>query len=135
MSESNNIHLFFNDNDSEEDAKSELAELDLSMILKEMNNVESEYESQTNDMNAFTALSVYYEINYNVKQLLTICDYYKIAKELRSNKNNKTEIIYSLVLFENNEDNFEIVLRRKQLWFYINELKNDKFMKKYVLWN
>jgi len=113
MSESNNIHLFFNDNDSEEDAKSELAELDLSMILKEMNNVESEY--QTNDMTAFTALSVYYEINYNVKQLLTICDYYKIAKELRSNKNNKTEIIYSLVLFENNEDNFEIVLRRKQL--------------------
>ena len=30
--------------------------------------------------------------------------------------------------------NKEIVLKRKKIWFYINELKKDKLMKKYILW-
>jgi hypothetical protein len=37
-------------------------------------------------------------------------------------------------MFENNPENGAQVYRRKQLWYYINELKNDKFMKKFVLW-
>ena len=75
-----------------------------------------------------------YRENFTVKELLLICDYYGIAKELKSNKCNKCEIIEFLVIFESNPMNSEIVFKRQNLWFYINELKNDKFMKKYVLW-
>jgi hypothetical protein len=39
-----------------------------------------------------------------------------------------------LVNFERNPINTDIVFKRQNMWFYINELKNDKFMKKFVLW-
>jgi hypothetical protein len=72
--------------------------------------------------------------NYTVKQLLIICDYYNIAKDMRTHKFNKCDILNALIIYENKIDNFDKVSRRKQLWAYINELKHDKFMKKYVLW-
>ena len=50
-------------------------------------------------------------------------------------KCNKEEIINTIVLFESNPDNYNISCRRKKCWFYINELKNDRFMKKFILWN
>ena len=128
MTETNdNIYIFFDDSNSENEI---FQDEDLSKILNELENIELEQ----ND-NANASLALYYEMNYNVKQLLLICDYYKITKELRLNKSNKMDIINTLVLCENSEENMELVLKRKQLWFYINELKNDKFMKKYVLWN
>ena len=75
-----------------------------------------------------------YRENFTVKELLLICDYYGVAKELKSNKCNKYEIIQFLVIYESNPINSDIVFKRQNMWFYINELKNDKFMKKYVLW-
>ena len=45
----------------------------------------------------------------------------------------KTFIKKLLTNFETNYENQDIVSKRKNLWFYINELKNDKFMKKYIL--
>ena len=75
-----------------------------------------------------------YTENYTVKQLLQICDYYGFAKELKINKYNKEQIVSFLVVFESEAINMDIVCRRKNMWFYMNELKSDKFMKKYVLW-
>jgi hypothetical protein len=76
---------------------------------------------------------VNYKINYNVKELMLICSYYGISQNIKINKCNKEEIILALVTFENDTKNQEIVFKRKNMWFYISELKNDKFMKKYVL--
>jgi len=73
-----------------------------------------------------------YQLNFNVKQLLQICDYYGIAKTMRQQKCNKDEIIMMLVDFEASEENCEIVTKRQLLWYYVNELKNDSFMKKYI---
>jgi hypothetical protein len=73
-------------------------------------------------------------MNFTIKQLVVICDYYGISKEVKLNKATKIEIINTLVYFENNSNNEDIVLKRQNLWFYLNELKNDKIMKKYVLW-
>ena len=77
---------------------------------------------------------VNYDMNYNVKQLLLICDYYGLMKDVRVNKMKKQDVIEQIILFENNIDNYEVVTRRKELWYYINELKNDKMMKKFVIW-
>lgn len=75
-----------------------------------------------------------YEMNYTVNQLLLICDYYDLSKEWKLKKSNKQTIIQVLVNFENNPDNIEIVSKRKLYWRFMDELKNDKFMKKFILW-
>lgn len=75
-----------------------------------------------------------YDMNYNVNQLLVICEYYDLVKTYKLKKCNKQTIIRVLVDFEEDIKNYEIVSKRKLFWYYINELKNDKFMKKYILW-
>ena len=75
-----------------------------------------------------------YEINFNVKQLLLICEYYGISKDIRVNKLKKQDIIEQIILFEKNMENIEITIKRKEMWYYMSELKNDKMMKKFVIW-
>jgi len=77
---------------------------------------------------------VNYRENFTVKELLLICDYYGFAKELKNNKCNKEQIIEILVSFESDLNNYEVIFKRQNLWFYMSELKNDKFMKKFLLW-
>lgn len=113
------------ENDNEENEENENEEFIISNILNE------EYENE--DELDLTHFIINYQINYTVKQLLQICDYYGIAKELRTNKCNKDEIINILVHFENDYNNSEIVFKRQTMWLYINELKNDSHMKKYII--
>jgi hypothetical protein len=103
---------------------------------QEVNIDELLYEIENTELNdeMTMPLIINYNENYTVKELLLICEYYGFAKDLKSNKCNKDEIIQFLVDFERNPNNSDIVFRRQNMWFYINELKNDKFMKKYVLW-
>ena len=75
-----------------------------------------------------------YHENFTVKELLLICDYYGFSKELKTNKCNKDQIIGILVSFESDLNNSDIVFKRQNMWFFINELKNDKFMKRFLLW-
>ena len=74
-----------------------------------------------------------YDLNFTVKQLTQICEYYNLSKDIKLNKMKKQEIIEQIIMFENNDDNYDIVLKRKELWYYMNELKNDKQMKKFVI--
>jgi hypothetical protein len=78
--------------------------------------------------------SLHYKLNYTVKELIRICEYYKIDKFIKQCKQNKDDIISQIVMFETHVDNCDCVARRQSLWFCINELKNDKYMKKYVIW-
>ena len=94
------------------------------------NDVCNDYERE----NIIASQMLHYQMTFTVKQLVVICDYYGISKEIKMNKATKIEIINTLVYFENNSINEDIVLKRQNLWFYLNELKNDKIMKKYVLW-
>jgi hypothetical protein len=70
----------------------------------------------------------------NIKDLLLICEYYGFAKEIRTNKYNKNDVVHMLFVFERDLNNQQIVAIRRQLWYYMNELKKDKFMKKFVIW-
>jgi hypothetical protein len=71
-----------------------------------------------------------YDTNFNLKQLVLICEYYK----LKPNKLKKQEVIEQIILFENEYENISTVIKRKELWYYLNELKNDKMMKKFIIW-
>ena len=84
--------------------------------------------------NTFVPHIINYHENFTVKELLVVCEYYGILKEVKSKKFNKGEIIDFLVEFELKSENNDIVVKRKNMWYYINELKNDNFMKKYILW-
>ena len=73
-----------------------------------------------------------YESTCSVKDIVKIGEYYGIQKQFSKLK--KLEMIYLVVFFENDGKNADIVLKRKQLWFYMDELKQDKFMKRFVVW-
>jgi hypothetical protein len=103
------------------------AELDVSQFL-------GYQESDADADDDMTSIMLDYQLNMTVRQLLQICDYYGIAKGLKTNKSTKDEIICLLINFENTAENYEIVSRRRLMWFYIEELKNDKLMKKYIFW-
>ena len=128
----NNENIFFSIDDNEDNLENNLdynLEIDnLSDLLNEINN----HDFINGEI--FEVMCYEYKNNYTVKELLLICDYYGIAKEMKSNKYNKEEIISVLVQFENNPINNDIFMRRQSMWYYIDKLKNDKFMKKYVLW-
>ena len=115
-----------------EEELQEDSQYDNELELTEMLNDEYN-QDYTNDDLILPQIINYHE-NYTVKELLLICEYYGVAKELKYTKCNKNEIIQFLVMYESNPINTDIVFKRQNMWFYINELKNDKFMKKYVLW-
>lgn len=102
-------------------------EINIAELMAEIDN------SELNNDLVFPKMLNYNE-NFTVKELLLICDYYGFAKELKNSKCNKEQIIDILVSFESDPINDDIVNKRQTLWFYIGQLKNDKFMKKYVLW-
>jgi hypothetical protein len=117
----------------------------ISYYIEEVNNTENELdfnieelmnEIEETDLEAEITVPhmINYHENYTVKELLLICEYYGFAKDIKANKFNKEQIIDYLVAFETDTSNADIVFRRQNMWFYINELKNDKFMKKFVLW-
>lgn len=121
-----NIYFFIDDNIIDDNiVENNYSDLDLTKLLNIQNN---------DDDNLCVKL-IHYNLNYTVKQLLLICEYYNIAKDLRNNKCNKSDILNTLIIYENNIENLEKVNKRKKIWHYINELKKDKFMKKYLLWD
>ena len=70
-----------------------------------------------------------YDENYTKKQLEMIADYYSISKR----KKRKHELIENIVEFENKIEHMEIVEKRKLLWFYIQEIKNDNYLNKFLI--
>lgn len=111
--------------------------LHIEQMLNDIENVNIyDYNNHYNLLNHDKSISEFldYNENYTIKDLMVICDYYGFVKELKQNKYNKEQIIQSLIIFESNSENILIVNKRRKMWFYINEIKNDKFMKKYLLW-
>jgi hypothetical protein len=136
-----NIHFFIEDYPEQDvDVTIDKSILSNSFTENEMLNLEFSVDDLTrnveNKNNVITQIDPYHFVNYSnntIKELLLICDYYGITKELKLNKCTKTQIINILTDFELLSSNKDIVFKRKNMWFYINELKNDKFMKKYIL--
>ena len=133
----NNENIFINicqddniDNDNNDNLNSLLNKInDYTNSTTNINNYLNDWCDETD----FLVKKMDYELNYNVKQLMNICDYYGLVKEVRINKFKKEDIIHFLLDFEENPINTLIVYKRKQMWHFMNELKRDPFMKKYIL--
>ena len=114
----NNENIFFSIDDVN-DFNSGVVDCDLVMnditnLFNKSNNFDC--VNQMNnllDVDMFEAMCYEYKINYTVKELLLICDYYGISKEMKLNKATKIEIINALVFFENNSNNEDVVLKRQ----------------------
>ena len=123
-SEEQNIEISYCINEIEDNN----SEVNINDILNEIENTEVIFDD------FFIPQMIHYNENFTVKELMIICDYYGFLKEIKSNRLNKEQIIQVIVDFEKNPSNSEIVFKRQNMWFYMNELKNDKCMKKYVIW-
>ena len=93
--------------------------------MENLINNTSLYDSENNENNENTtmAIQIEYELNYTVKQLKYISEYYNID----TRKLKKSEIIDNIILFEMEDENQTIIYTRKRLWYFVEELKNDHF--------
>ena len=106
--------------------------LDLNSFLTDFEKMDVDVSSSHLEPSGdyFLAQMSEYDLNYTLKQLGMIYEYYNIGKIA---KLKKADIIQAIVVFEHNAENYEVVMRRQQLWHYLEELKSDKFMKRFVL--
>lgn len=77
----------------------------------------------------FLALETEYNLNYTLPLLQQISGFYNIPY----NRIKKQDLITLIVNFEINNDNLEFVEERKRLWYYMQELKQNKYLSKYII--
>tara|TARA_Y100000389_G_scaffold66587_1_gene62739 strand:- start:8856 stop:9242 length:387 start_codon:yes stop_codon:yes gene_type:complete len=77
----------------------------------------------------YVASEIDYDSNYTKKQLEFICGYYGISKR----KKKKQDLVEEIVIFEKESTNYDIVQRRKTMWFYIEEISSDSFLSKFLI--
>jgi hypothetical protein len=139
---SNNKNINENTNENEnENTNENTNEFDIEKLIEEFENLntisnnnlqkleQQHYFFLNNNNNSEETLNV-----LTVNQLLKICEYYSLLKNVKMAKYKKIEIINAIKLFEMDTNNILIVTKRKKLWNYMNELSNDNIMKKYVIW-
>lgn len=97
-------------------------------LLKEVDLMEM---SQVVNMDDYIALEIDYQTNYLKKDLEKIADYYEISKR----KKRKDKLAEDIVIFEKDPANIEIVYRRKRLWSYIEEIKCDDYLSKFLIFD
>ena len=104
----------------------------LDEILKCVKENEEEETKNNNEGDNFSAIFFLMEEEYNIltkKELERICDYYEISKR----KKRKADLIQDIIIFEQDQTNSEIVERRTEMWYCIEQIKNDKYLKKYLI--
>lgn len=98
-------------------------------LSKKIETCDEREEKEDNILNLKEALRLDYDLNYLVNDLKLIASYYDLSiRKLR-----KSEIIDIICDYELNEENCFFVEKRKLQWFYMHELQNDPFFKKYLL--
>ena len=130
--EGNNIFYEFNEIQSKD---AEKVNVTYEELLANVNSTVGKLSSSDSEtdigmmMSDYVAQELNYNVNYTLRQLYRIAEYYDISKR----KNKKTELIEEIVVFENQPENCEIVNRRATLWSYMEEIKQDKYLSKFLI--
>ena len=123
-----NIFFILDDNSEKTDT-----DFNMQNLLDELNmNISNNKIYQKTTFNSTTFNSKFTE--YNVNELMKICEYYGLIRYIKLAKYKKNEIIHAILLFESDENNIDIVEKRYKMWSYMDELCKDKLMKKYIIW-
>jgi len=147
LNNNDNITFFLEEKDDDKNN-----EFEIEKMMDEFNQeiVSNDFDSwivkddtilDENELNYFINKNTYgndelfYEEEYTVKDLLKICSYYGLDKDIRTSKCKKQDIIATLVYFESLPENAKIVQKRNRMWAYITELLHDPKMKKFIIWN
>ena len=141
----NNISFLLEEKDDEQDKDKE-EEFDFENFVKEMDELTKDDTLVINYNNPellyYVEKSVfanedeiYYSEKYTIKDLMKICCYYGIDKNIKSSKCRKQDIISTIVFFEGQPENAEIVYKRHNMWAYMTELIADPKMRGYLLWS
>jgi len=131
----NNISFFLDEKDYNNDNDEEIQKMmEEFTILTDTDVQETDLFSYTNQLD-YLNNELLYETEYTVKDLLKICNYYGIDKDVKLSKCKKRDIIDTIVYFESSVENLNIVQKRIMMWKYINVLLNDPKMKKFIIWN
>ena len=137
-----NITFFFEDTDivTEEDNSLELEKMMQEFELDDNQFVSLNDTESLNDLSYFIKRNFYsgndefyYNEEYKIKDLLKICQYYGIAKNVKASKCKKQDIISTIIYFESLQENYEIVEKRHKMWAYMTELLEDPKMRSYLL--
>lgn len=102
--------------------------------IEEINNEIEKISLDNNDFSDYDsayAQILDYKTNYLKKDLIKIAEYYDIGVK----KKTKDILIEDILSFENNPENCVIVERRQTLWFYLNELMEDNYLRKYIIFD
>jgi len=116
----NNISFLLQENSKNKD------NITYEELIKEVDLLEITAAISLDDM---IAMELDYQTNYTKKQLERICDYYAISKR----KKRKPQLVEEIVQFEKNANNLTVVYQRKKLWGYIEEIKGDKYLRKFLI--
>jgi hypothetical protein len=150
-SHSTTSHNYF---DNDEDVNDN--EYFIDMTIKPASKITIEYIRKKYDIDNAASLEVDYSINYNMKTLSHLGNYYNIIANNTGNKSFfdklndvnqppkpkstpvpkkmlKSELIKNIVLFETNELNYPTVLKYRQMLEKIDDLKADKYFSNFVL--
>jgi hypothetical protein len=156
-SHSTTSHNYF---DNDEDVNDN--EYFIDMTIKPASKITIEYIRKKYDIDNAVSLEVDYSINYNMKMLTHLGNYYNIIANNTGNKSFfdklndvnqppkpkpkpkpkstpvpkkmlKSELIKNIVLFETNELNYPTVLKYRQMLEKIDDLKADKYFSNFVL--
>tara|TARA_B100001758_G_scaffold235084_1_gene234842 strand:- start:394 stop:771 length:378 start_codon:yes stop_codon:yes gene_type:complete len=98
-------------------------------LIEQVNAESCKLDDSYLTIDDYVASELDYDSNYTKKQLEFICDYYSISKR----KKRKQDLVEEIVIFEKEPSNFDIVQRRKTMWFYIEEISNDSFLSKFLI--
>ena len=108
--------------------------IECNIIEKENNNINNyeiniDYNNYEIDSTEIIAQEINYDLNYPLKYINNIMDYYEIKKT----KLNKKQMIQKIVEYECNPENYFLVFERKRLFDNYIELKNNKFFSKFII--
>tara|TARA_B110000971_G_scaffold163453_1_gene167263 strand:- start:48 stop:422 length:375 start_codon:yes stop_codon:yes gene_type:complete len=104
---------------------------DMKSYFSEIINSSDDEKKYSCDPSRIVAIELDYMTNYTVKMLAHILDYYKLS----CRRKKKSEMVQIILIFEEDPVNEVCVSTRRQLWKYMERLRNDEYLSKFILFN
>ena len=118
-----------------QETKTNNSNITVNDLIEDINNMDDVIFSMSNIddsyLGDFYAQEINYDTNFTKKELEKILDYYEISKRRKK----KAQMIEEIILYEKNNENIYTVLQRKKLWGYIKELKEDTYLRQFIIFD